>query len=198
VGVCDTASGNCSNPPKPNVPTTPCGVGGASCISGQCVCPGATTLCSGSCVDATTDSANCGSCQHACSTTEVCSASTCKRYVSTTETVKDYKTNLVWQRGWSDKQYNWDDAGRYCFGLSLGGFASGWRLPSVAELESISDYSRQNPAIDTEAFPNTPSDRFWTSTPYAGYSGSAWYVHFAGGGSSGSAASYSYWVRCVR
>jgi hypothetical protein len=53
-----------------------------------------------------------------------------------------------------------------------------WRFPNVKELSSITDKTRNNPAIDVTAFPSTPSNEFWTSTPYAGDSSLAWNVGF--------------------
>lgn len=47
---------------------------------------------------------------------------------------------------------------------SLCGHSSGWRLPTVKELEQIVDFSQLYPAIDTNYFPNTPNRYFWTST----------------------------------
>ena len=161
-------------------------------------CPEGKTLCSGSCVDTTSDSANCGTCRHACPATEGCAKSMCRRYVWTGDIVKDYKSGLVWQRGVSPEKYVWEKAGTYCTGLSIGGLSSGWRLPAVGELLGILDHSRLNPSIDTEAFPGTPLEWFWTSTPYAGDSGDAWYVSFDNGNSININTTYPGWVRCVR
>ena len=57
-----------------------------------------------------------------------------------------------------------------------------WRLPNVKELASVVDRSKSNPAIDTVAFPVTPADAFWSSSPNVGYAGSAWSVNFYVGG----------------
>ncbi|WP_201245704.1 DUF1566 domain-containing protein [Halochromatium salexigens] len=56
--------------------------------------------------------------------------------------------------------------------------ARDWRLPSRHELLSIVSNDRTGPAIDTDYFPNTVSSRFWSSSPYAYGSHSAWYVNF--------------------
>ena len=56
-----------------------------------------------------------------------------------------------------------------------------WRLPNVKELSSLVDRSRSGPAIDAKAFPATPSEWFWSSSPYVGYADSAWYVSFSNG-----------------
>jgi hypothetical protein len=74
-----------------------------------------------------------------------------------------------------DERMTWADAEKACRELRLGGHDD-WRLPTIAELLSIMDYTKSNPAIDTEAFPNTPSEWFWTATPYAGDSDLAWFV----------------------
>ncbi len=73
-----------------------------------------------------------------------------------------------------------------------------WRLPNVKELSSIADKSRSNPAIDTAAFPATPASWFWSSSPYVGFAGSAWYVNFNDGYVGGSYRDYAFYVRLVR
>jgi len=45
---------------------------------------------------------------------------------------------------------------------ALCGFTD-WRLPSPAELHSLVNFNRSNPAIDTAYFPNTTAYYFWTS-----------------------------------
>jgi hypothetical protein len=42
-----------------------------------------------------------------------------------------------------------------------------WRLPNIRELVSIVDKTRSNPAIDSTAFPSTPSSWFWSASTYA-------------------------------
>jgi len=54
------------------------------------------------------------------------------------------------------------------------------------------------PTINQTAFPNTPAEWFWTSSPYAGSSGDAWYVFFVNGISSYGDVGVYYRVRCVR
>jgi Protein of unknown function (DUF1566) len=58
---------------------------------------------------------------------------------------------------------------------------SGWRLPNVKELASVVDETRQIPAIDPVAFPGTPAESHWSSTPQAGFPGLAWFVSFYDG-----------------
>ncbi len=67
---------------------------------------------------------------------------------------------------------------------TLCGF-SDWRLPTVDELQSIVDYGVAAPApaplIDATWFPNTQGGVFWSASPYAGSSDSAWVIGFGSG-----------------
>lgn len=60
---------------------------------------------------------------------------------------------------------------------------SSWRLPSREELRSIVDYeiTYPGPTIDTQSFPNTVSQFYWSSTPSANDKDSAWGVGFSFG-----------------
>jgi hypothetical protein len=120
-------------------------------------------------------------------------------------TVYDTKTKLTWQQTISSISYTWADAKTYCAGVgsSLGG--TGWRLPTLKELQSLVDYSHTTyPMIDSTAFPGGlsaffPSPfYFWSASPLAGSSSGAWYVLFDYGYTGGAEVSFSYYVRCVR
>ena len=76
--------------------------------------------------------------------------------------------------------------------------ASDWRLPSKEELRSIFDYSRDNPSIDTNYFPNTVPSWFWSSSPDAGNSNYARLVYFTSGFDFGFNRSDGLYVRLVR
>ena len=138
-------------------------------------------------------------------------------YSAEQDTVTDNVTGLVWQRnlpatydtcaetyepdtGVPGEACNWLNAKAYCESPAvtnaLGG--TGWRLPSKIELESLLDETRSAPPmIDTSAFPNTPPQHFWTSTPHV--SRGAWYVDFEFGGSFNYVVvSGTFRVRCVR
>ena len=73
-----------------------------------------------------------------------------------------------------------------------------WRLPNVKELSSLVDRSRIGPAIDSKAFPATPSEWFWSSSPYVGYADSAWVVDFDSGNVNDSSRGSYGAVRLVR
>jgi hypothetical protein len=127
-------------------------------------------------------------------TTAVSADAPADQYEVTADTVKDRKTGLTWQRNVEPTSRTWAAAKAYCEGLSPGG----WRLPRLKELLTLVDTTRSNPAIDVNAFPNTVSERYWSATPYAGTTGSAWTVIFAVGYSSYQNAEDPYFVRCVR
>jgi len=111
-------------------------------------------------------------------------------------TVTDRVTGLIWQQAEVPNSFFLSDGVTYCSTLSLAGH-SDWRLPSRIELLSIVDYTLQEPAIDSTAFPNTSATTFWSSTP-AG-SGYAWAVSFDIGGSGAyNVGTVSFKIRCVR
>ena len=76
--------------------------------------------------------------------------------------------------------------------------ATAWRLPNVKELASIADKSLSSPAIDAAAFPATPANYFWSSSPYVGNATVAWVVYFSNGVVDSNFRSVSYYVRLVR
>jgi Protein of unknown function (DUF1566) len=113
-------------------------------------------------------------------------------------TVYDSKSKLTWQQTVSSTTYIWAEAKTYCAGVgaSLGG--TGWRVPTINELQSIVDFSQTAPAIEPNAFPSTPSRVFWSSSPVAGKPSYAWGVDFNDGYPFGPDVSYTFFVRCVR
>lgn len=113
-----------------------------------------------------------------------------------TEIVLDTKTALTWQWATAPGANTWEQAGQYCQSLNLSG--SGWRLPSMKELQTIVDIARNSPAIDLTVFPGTMSGQYWTSSPSAGASTEAWMVDFQSGAANTTGRGGSNWVRCVR
>ena len=83
-------------------------------------------------------------------------------------------------------------------GNGLCGFTD-WRVPDIEELRSIVDYSRTNPSIDINYFPNTRSDWYWSASPNAYNSDLAWQLYFIYGYDYGDSYRYdNYHVRLVR
>jgi hypothetical protein len=112
-------------------------------------------------------------------------------------TVTDNVTGLMWQQAVPATKYIWADAVAYCPTLTLAGHSE-WRLPSVIELSSIVDLGQSYPSINPTYFPSTPSDSFWSASPFAGSWSDAWLVHFDDGYSSFFGVSSVGLVRCVR
>jgi hypothetical protein len=133
--------------------------------------------------------------------------------------VEDIRTKLQWQRcslgqTWTGAtctgkatEHEWDEAQRIA--------PTGWRLPTKEELASLVYCSSGQPAywkppsegckgaydqptIWSAAFPNTPKDWFWSSSPYATHSGYAWIVNFDYGIVYSPRKSTSLKVRLVR
>lgn len=75
---------------------------------------------------------------------------------------------------------------------------SGWRLPNIAELQTIVERENSNPPINNTIFPNTPNNAFWSSSPYVGSTNYAWYVYFYDGYVHDGSRNISLPVRLVR
>ena len=76
--------------------------------------------------------------------------------------------------------------------------ANDWRMPTIEELRSIVSDDRVNPAIDTASFPNTVSWSFWSSSPKASNSNSAWVLNFGYGRDDDYSKNFKRRVRLVR
>lgn len=75
--------------------------------------------------------------------------------------------------------------------------ASDWRLPTLAELHSISNMGRNSPSIDSEYFPNTQGLRYFSASTYAADSDAVWVVSFSFGNNSVGAKHDDLMVRLV-
>jgi len=111
-------------------------------------------------------------------------------------TITDNVTGLVWQKQDDATTRTWDAANTYCSNLSLPG--TGWRLPTDFELETIVDFGKYSPSINTTYFPGTRSSYYWSSTTLAGSTTGAWVVYFYYGFSYFDGKASSGYVRCVR
>ncbi len=113
------------------------------------------------------------------------------------EAVLDSKTGLMWSVE-IKKVANWKKATATVKKIKAAGFGD-WRMPSVEELFLLADHTRVDPAIDMDYFPNTPSDWFWSSTPWArSPDDCAWLVYFLVGYAGWNYQYFSGFVRAVR
>jgi hypothetical protein len=114
-------------------------------------------------------------------------------------TITDTLLNLMWSKATlSDKCIKHAAAEKICAELDLAGHAD-WRLPTVEELFALADRTQKEPAIDTEAFPATKSDWYWSSTISAWAPSCAWFVYFDLGYANYSYRGYnSAFARAVR
>jgi hypothetical protein len=122
-------------------------------------------------------------------------------------TITDNTTGLVWEKKSYDgsihdwtMRYSWDDAfAVFIAGLNSANFAghNDWRLPNIRELLTLTDYSRQEPALDpvfyngcTEGCTVTTCScrssygSYWASTSHAWDWDLAW-VFYDSDGSAG-------------
>jgi hypothetical protein len=140
-------------------------------------------------------------------------------------TVTDTKTNLMWKKcsegqigdncSGEASKYKWDDAmSRVGSGVSFAGH-SDWRMPTKEELKGLvycsngtstplPDNKRcsedgkgyQRSTIDSQTFPNTPTDFYWSST--AKDASFAWSVFFYDGNGLWNSRVNALAVRLVR
>lgn len=117
-----------------------------------------------------------------------------KLYTSTSDYfIDDGNTVLAWQKTLSTSTYTQEEAANYCKNLVIADYH--WRLPTRQELLTIVDNGKYNPAINTAAFPDTPSTDFWTSDNYDSSNG--WAVNFKYGITKYVSKTTSNRVRCV-
>ena len=122
-----------------------------------------------------------------------------KRFVVSAggKVVTDIWLQREWQRDVAPSILNIADAIPYCKGLATEG-KTGWRLPTVRELEGLVDAKTHGPALSTEAFPGAPAKHTWTGTSQPGDNTMDWWVSFQLGtvGVTGNAVTNQ--VRCIR
>lgn len=117
-------------------------------------------------------------------------------FTTTTDVVADGVTGLIWQRTPPTGSYIWVTASSYCSGLVLGGFED-WRLPRRVELQSIIDYTRMDPAIDTTVF-RGDAGLYWTATLSSDSANDPWVGNTLRGRFTRSPLATQLSVRCVR
>ena len=96
--------------------------------------------------------------------------------ISSDNVITDNKSGLMWKQcseGLSGNDcskgiattHTWKQSLDLALSTEYANF-SDWRLPNIEELRSISAINCLNPSINEIAFPNTPLDWFWSSTPF--------------------------------
>lgn len=129
-------------------------------------------------------------------------------------TTKDNVTGLIW-KSCSENQTgagctgtassrSWAQANTDCTALNANNSGAGfagittWRLPTVYEIRTISDYSMSNPPFSAAQFPNTAiANALWTSTPDAVTAGNYWFENLVDGSLNATTPGTALNVRCV-
>ncbi len=104
--------------------------------------------------------------------------------------IKDRFTGLEWGPS-SKESMNLKDAEELC--AELGG-----RLPTVHELQSIVDYTKDDPAINEEIFKDVQPYYHWSCTRTSWRKDCAWCVSFILGNVYNNYGHFGYYVRPVR
>jgi hypothetical protein len=87
-------------------------------------------------------------------------------------------------------------AEKWCEKQTAGGFTD-WKLPLRAEMITLIDDTKEDPAADPILNLKT-DDFYWTRSEKVGNSGGAWVVGFSGGYVGWSSRDNYYYVRAVR
>jgi hypothetical protein len=112
--------------------------------------------------------------------------------------VVDAIYGLAWQDAAEVFKGSYKDAANYCENLNFAGYA-GWRLPSKAEILSIADKGRYEPAIKREfKYIAGVGASYWSGDKFEGDKNRAWIVVFKRGGDNWSELDKQNFVRCVR
>ena len=125
----------------------------------------------------------------------------------------DRQSGLMWMRCAFGQQWNagrcehnaetftWNEArmeiARFNEQGGRFGYAD-WRLPTIDELQSIVEPGCEEPALDTQVFPDAPVTAYWTSTPDPVYAPGVMLVHFVNGRVYMGNRSVNWAMRLVR
>ena len=92
--------------------------------------------------------------------------------VNDDSTVTDLNTGLIWEQTPDPDGFMYQEAVEYCENLELGGYDD-WRMPTLKDLFSISDFNSGWPYIDMEYFDLatgeiTKDEQYWSTNEYVG------------------------------
>ena len=134
-----------------------------------------------------------------------------RSYDLSADVVIDNATGLKWQdneaieKPWltqenylagNDYNTSGDTADTYCNTLTFNG--GNWRVPTMEELQTLTDYSQFNPAATIDIFNILSSDHYWSSTTSVVYTDTAWVKNFNDGSSNYNEKNSNFYVRCVQ
>lgn len=108
-------------------------------------------------------------------------------------TVTDTQTELIWSKNTVAIDVNHKAAEK-----AVEALGEGWRLPTIQELFALADHSRYSPAIDTDAFPDTENEWYWSSSETVWNTSAVWFVYFCDGYVGYNRRSRKACVRAVR
>jgi hypothetical protein len=116
-------------------------------------------------------------------------------------TVTDKVTGLMWEQAFHLSIY---PQGDFCAtSVTTGGY-SDWRMPTIIELISLADFTRDSPSIDTSVFPlSDNAGWFWSSTIREGFGTSVDIIDYSqpfieNAGGFGVDGQPGQNIRCVR
>lgn len=111
-------------------------------------------------------------------------------------TVTDWNTGLIWQQS-EGGLMDWESSLAYCEALSLAD-STDWQLPNAKALQSLVDYDRLSPALNTTFFPDAHAASYWSSSTYFLYPSAGCCVDFTDGTIHYRSKLNAEYVRCVR
>jgi len=129
--------------------------------------------------------------------------------VNTDGTATHTASGLMWMRCSVGQTYsaescvgeadelNWQQALEEAHGYTFAGY-SGWRVPNLKELATLTERACVRPAINETVFPNTLFDDYWTSTPSLLDADRAWVVAFFNSSNALKEKSLFVYTRLVR
>jgi len=134
------------------------------------------------------------------------------RFFTQNDILIDSKTGLMWKKCMEGRSgnicekgnaivLNWQDALNKAKEVNENGGTQGytdWRIPNIKELASILEERCGDPAINSDIFPNSPSEKFWTSSPSTSLLGNVWLIDFKDAHIDNDSKNKLYNLRLVR